>query len=50
MAIKVGDQIEIGTGTVWGGRFVVLAIIKTFANGKTAVAVCFHGKRKVFHV
>lgn len=48
--IKVGDKIEIGTGTTWGGLFQVLEILKVFANGKVAVVVDFHGKRKVFNV
>jgi hypothetical protein len=48
--INVGDMVEIGQGTAWGGKFEVLAIKKLFKNGVTAVVVNFHGKRKVFHI
>jgi hypothetical protein len=49
-AMKVGDRIEIGAGTSWGGLFEIIEILATFRNGKTAVVVNFHGKRKTFHV
>ncbi len=48
--LQVGDLVEIGAGTAWGGIFQVLEILRTFANGKTAVVVSFHGKRKTFHI
>ena len=48
--ITIGTLVEIGTGTSWGGFFRVLEIRKTFANGKVAVVVDFHGERKVFNI
>ena len=46
----VGQKVHLGEGTKWEGNFVILAIVKKFNNGKTAVKVNFFGKAKVFHL
>ena len=48
--LKIGDKVHLGTGAQWEGDYVILQIIKSFKNGKLAVAVNFKGKNKVFHL
>ena len=50
MTYQVGQKIHLGIGAKWEGDFTILEIVKTFANGKTAIRVNFYGKSKVFHV